>query len=350
MTTLPSPSPGPGAVRPRATMRDVAALAGVSLKTVSRVVNGEAGVSPRLVERVERAAEQLDFRPNLGARSLRRSDGKTATIGVILENLANPFSGSVHRAIEDVARPRGVAVLAGSIDETAERERELVAAFSSRRVDGLIMMPTGLDHSYLLLERRAGVGLVFVDRPPRALSADVVLADNRAGAAAGTAHLVSHGHRRIGFLGDLSTILTEQERCAGYQDALRDAGLPADPSLVIRELDTMAAAEAATLALLEREDPPTALFSAQNLITIGAIRALRRLGRQHSVAVVGVDDFLLADLLEPAVTVVAQDPIAIGRLAAQQLFRRIDGDRSPFVQEVVPTVLIPRGSGELRPA
>ncbi len=349
MTTLPSPLPGPGAARPRATMRDVAALAGVSLKTVSRVVNGETGVSGRLVERVDRAAEQLDFRPNLGARSLRRSDGKTATIGVILENLANPFSGALHRAIEDVARPRGVAVLAGSIDETAERERELVAAFSSRRVDGLIMMPTGADHSYLLLERRAGVALVFIDRPPRALAADVVLADNREGAAAGTAHLLVHGHRRIAFLGDLDTIVTEQERCAGYLDALRDAGIASDPQLVVRGLGTMAAAEAATDALLHQAQPPTALFTAQNLITIGAIRALRRLGRRHDLAVVGFDDFLLADLLEPAVTVVAQDPQTIGRLAAQQLFRRIDGDPTPFAQEVVPTVLIQRGSGEIRP-
>jgi LacI family transcriptional regulator len=350
MTTLPSPFPGPGTARPRATMRDVAALAGVSLKTVSRVVNGENGVSVPLVERVERAAEQLDFRPNLGARSLRRSDGKTATIGVILENLANPFSGVLHRAIEDVARSRGVAVLAGSIDETAERERELVAAFSSRRVDGLIMMPTGADLSYLLLERRAGVALVFVDRPPRALAADVVLADNRVGAAAGTAHLLAQGHRRVAFLGDLESIVTEQQRCSGYLDALRDAGVRADPGLVVRDLGTMAAAEAATHALLHRAEPPTALFSAQNLVTIGVIRALRRLGRQHEVAVVGFDDFLLADLLEPAVTVVAQDPQVIGRLAAEQLFRRIDGDASPFTQAVVPTVLVPRGSGEIRPA
>lgn len=348
MTTLPS-GQGIGAPRPRATMRDVAALAGVSLKTVSRVVNGEPGVSPALVERVERAADQLDFRPNLGARSLRRSDRRTATIGLILENLANPYSASVHRAIEDVARERGVAVLAGSIDETAQRERELVEAFSSRRVDGLVVMPAGADQGYLMLERRAGVALVFVDRPPRGLSADVVVADNRTGARTGTAHLISHGHRRIGFLGDLPWIVTEQERLDGYADALRDAGLDLRPEYVAQGLGTPAAAEEGTRRLLTLADPPTALFSAQNLVTIGAIRALRSLRRQHEVALVGFDDFLLADLLDPAVTVIAQDPQAIGTIAAQRLFARIDGQAGPVTHDVVPTELIVRGSGEIRP-
>ena len=160
----PLPSPRPPA--PRATMRDVAALAGVSLKTVSRVLNREAGVSPAMSARVQQAADELAFQLNLGARSLRRSDGRTATIGLILENVDNPFSSALHRAVENVAREQGVSVLAGSLDEDPERERELVAEFSSRRVDGLIIMPTGTDHAYLMPERRAGTPMVFVDRAP----------------------------------------------------------------------------------------------------------------------------------------------------------------------------------------
>jgi LacI family transcriptional regulator len=330
-------------------MRDVAALAGVSLKTVSRVVNGEPGVSPTLTTKVRRAAEQLDFQLNLGARSLRRADGRTATIGLILENVANPFSSALHRAVENVARAHGVAVLAGSLDEDPVQERELVAAFTSRRVDGLIMMPTGLDHGYLLPERRAGTALVFVDRAPGMLDADVVLTDNLDGARVGVGHLISRGHRRIGFLGDLARITTAQDRQAGYAEAMRNADLPFSTQHVVGNTTTVEDADAATTAMLAGPEPPTAVFTAQNLVTIGALKALRRLGRQHDVALVGFDDFLLADVLDPAVTVVAQDPQTIGKLAAERLFRRTEGDTSPFRTEVVPTRLIARGSGEIAP-
>jgi len=141
-------------------MREVAALAQVSIKTVSRVVNGESGVSPRLARQVTAAAERLNYRHNLTASSLRRSDGRSATIGVVLEDVANPFSSALHRAIEDVAVTRGVLVLAGSSDENGERERLLVSAFASRRVDGLIILPSSQDHSYLLAERKAGTAIV----------------------------------------------------------------------------------------------------------------------------------------------------------------------------------------------
>ena len=330
-------------------MRDVAALAGVSVKTVSRVVNGEAGVSPVMTDKVQLAAAQLDFQLNLAARNLRRSDGRTATIGLILENVANPYSSALHRAVEDVARSRGVAVLAGSLDEDSQRERELVAAFVSRRVDGLIMMPTGRDHAYLVAEQRAGTPLMFVDRAPALIDADVVLADNRRGAETGVAHLIAGGHRRIGFLGDLARIATAQERHAGYVDAMHAAGLTITDHHVAHDAATVEMAAGATAAMLSRPDPPTALFAAQNLVTIGALTALRRLGLQHEIALVGFDDFLLADLMEPPVTVVAQDPHTIGRWAAERLFRRSDGDTSPFSTEVVATRLIPRGSGEIPP-
>ncbi len=345
----PEGTPGPVLARHRATMRDVAARAGVSLKTVSRVINREPGVSTTLAQRVEAAAAELDFRPNLGARSLRRADGKTATIGLVLQDLANPYSAALHRAVEDIARARGVAVLSGSVDETTDRERELITAFSSRRVDGLVIMPTGSDHAYLMLERRAGVAMVFVDRPPQHLDADVVLAANRDGARDGVAHLIAQGHRDIAFLGDLATIRTAEERYAGYASAMTEAGLPLRGDLMVKNLDTADAAQAAAERLLALPHPPTALFGAQNLVTIGALRALRDAGRQFEVALVGFDDFELADLLQPAVTVVAQDPQEIGHLAAERLFARLDGDDSPFHTDVVTTRLIVRGSGEIPP-
>lgn len=343
------PLPGPGTPRSRATMRDVASRARVSLKTVSRVVNGEPGVTPATADRVHRAAAELSFRLDLGARSLRRSDRRTATIGLVLENVDNPFSSALHRAVENVARRRGVAVLSGSLDEDPVRERELVAAFASRRVDGLVIMPTGADHRYLLTERRAGTPMVFVDRSPGRLRADVVLSDNREGARAGVAHLISAGHRHIGFLGDLARIATSRERHAGFLDAMLEAGLPVSADDTVHEARTVEAADTAATALLTAPNPPTALFTAQNLVTIGALHALKRLDRQRDVALVGFDDFALADLLDPPVTVMAQHPHTIGRLAAEHLFRRMDGDTGPYVTEVVRTTLVPRGSGEIPP-
>ena len=330
-------------------MRDVAALAKVSIKTVSRVVNGEPGVSPALARRVLAASERLDYRHNMTASSLRRSDGRSATIGVVLEDVANPFASALHRSIEDVAVKRGVLVLAGSSDEDGVRERRLVSAFASRRVDGLIIQPSSHDHSYLLTERRAGTAMVFVDRPPAFLDADTVLTDNTAGVKRGVRHLVEHGHRRIGYLGDMRTIATAADRHQGYVEELAEHEIKLDERLVRLDLRGIEKAEAATTELLTGPEPPTALFTGQNLITIGAFRALRRLGLHRKVALIGFDDILLADLLEPGITVIAQDPAAIGRTAADVLFRRLDGDRSASEQHIVLTRMITRGSGEIRP-
>jgi LacI family transcriptional regulator len=331
----------------RATMRDVAALAGVSLKTVSRVVNGATTVDAGLAARVRRAAAQLNYRHNMTASNLRRGDRKSFMIGLMLEDVSNPYSSVIYRAVEDVARERGVGVLAGSLDEDPARERDLAATLVARRVDGLIVVPAGRDHSYLRDEQEMGTAVVFVDRPPVLLPADAVMADNVEGAMAAVRHLVSGGHRRIAFLGDLNSIATAQDRYTGYVQVMREAGLTADSALACHDLHTAEAAEAAVTALLSRPDPPTALFSSQNLITLGTVRALRACGAQRRIAMVGFDDLPLADMLDPPVSVVAQDVLAIGTLAAQILFGRIDGDTAPPQTHIVPTQLIPRGSGEI---
>jgi LacI family transcriptional regulator len=339
---------GPGP-RARPTMRDVATLAGVSLKTVSRVINGEASVAADLAERVHRAARALDYRPNLTARNLRSSDGRTRTLGVLLENVANPFSSAVYRAIEDAAMLRGVAVFAGSVDEDPIRERTLALALVSRQVDGLIVMPTGDDQSYLATEQQSGLKLVFVDRSPQGLAADAVVSDNVAGAMTGVRHLIAHGHRRIAFLGDRHSIQTAAQRFDGYTAALREAGLPIDEELVRWDLHDEGAAQAGAEQMV-LESAPTALFASQNLVTAGAIRALRALGRQHQTALVGLDDFTLADLLEPAITVVSQDPTTIGALACERLFDRMDGDTSRPQTRMIEMTLRIRGSGEISPS
>lgn len=331
-------------------MLDVAALAGVGLKTVSRVVNGEPGVSPELEGRVRRAIEQLNYRRDANASMLRRLGGKTQTIGLVLEDVSNPFSSALHRAIEDAARDRGVLVFAGSCDEDPERERELIGSFRERRVDGLIIVPASNDHGYLYEDRRTGTALVFVDRPAVHLDADSVVSDNRGGAVAATQHLLAHGHGRIGFLGDLLTISTAKERLAGYLQALERAGIARDDRLISTDLRDPTAAAAAVERMLGLPDPPTAVFTAQNLLTIGGLHAIRNAGLQRRVALIGFDDISLADMVDPAVSVVAQDPQALGRAAAEQLFRRLDGEDGAAIHCVLPVTLVARGSGEIAAA
>jgi LacI family transcriptional regulator len=328
-------------------MVDVAALAGVGLKTVSRVVNSERGVSPELEAKVRRAIEQLNYRRDANAATLRRLGRKTQTIGLVLEDVSNPFSSALHRAVEDAARERGILVFAGSCDEDPERERQLIGSFRERRVDGLIVVPASHDHTYLHEERRTGTALVFVDRRARHLDADSVVSDNFRGAMKAVGHLLDRGHRRIGFLGDLLSISTAEERLRGYRHALESAGVAFDDALVRTELRAPDVAAAAIDQMVALPQPPTAFFTSQNLLTIGGVRALRRARRECEIALIGFDDIPLADMLDPAISVVAQDPQALGRAAADQLFRRLDGDFAPAVNLVVPVTLIARGSGEI---
>jgi LacI family transcriptional regulator len=186
-----------------ATMRDVARSAGVSLKTVSRVVNGETTVAPDLAARVRAAVDSLSYRPHIGASMLRRNDRRTRTIAVLLQDVADPFSAAVHRAVEDEARRHGVHVLTGSLDEDPQRERDLARAFAQRQADGLIVAPTGSGQGYL--GSLGDLPIVFVDRPAEGFAADSVLATNAAGAAGAVRHLIAHGHRRIAYLGSAIT-------------------------------------------------------------------------------------------------------------------------------------------------
>lgn len=331
-------------------MRDVAALAGVSLKTVSRVVNGEPGVSPALAARVTGAAEQLDYRPNLTASNLRRSDRRTGMVGLLVDDVANPFFADIHRGVEEVARDRGVAVMAASLDRRDDLEAEIVRTFASRRVDGLLLVPTARDQSYLATELRSGWPIVCVDRVPSGVEVDAVLADNHEASMAGVSHLIRAGHRRIGVLCDETTLMTARERLRGYEDAMRAAGLPVQAAWVRADVPSLERSDAAVQQMMTGPDAPTAIFAAQNYVTMGACRALHRLGLERVVALVGFDDFAMADVLDPGVTVIAQDARRMGRMAAQALFNRMDGYEGPITTDIVPSHLVVRGSGEIPPA
>lgn len=330
-------------------MKDVAALAGVAIKTVSRAMNDDPTVAPDLAARIRDAAGKLGYRPNLAASSLRRGDRRTATIGLLLDDVANPFSAGLLRAAEDVARQRRVQILIASLDADPEREREMAITLIDRGVDGLVIVPAAADQSYLLAERDLGIKVVFLDREPRFLYADAVVSANRLGAVAAVDHLLSFGHRRIAYLGDHPAIETAAQRFEGYQHALEQAGLAADPLMIRHDLRSIEAATQAAINILSRPGAATALFAGQNLVTVGAVRALRHLALQDRVALIGFDDFQLADALTPGTTVITQDVTQLGRLAAELLFARLDGDDSPPRTHVVPTGMIIRGSAEIRP-
>ncbi|WP_434974883.1 LacI family DNA-binding transcriptional regulator [Streptosporangium saharense] len=339
MTDRPHRRPATGGSRSRPTMKDVAASAGVALKTVSRVVNGERGVNALTAERVRSAIERLGYRRDESARGLR--GGRTSSVGLVIEDVADPFYSGVSRAVEDVALGYGSLLLSGSSGEDPRRERELVLTFCSRRVDGLIIVPAGADHEYLRPELDAGTPAVFADRPG-GLEADTVICDNAGGACAGVTHLLRYGHRRVAFIGDNASIFTAAERLRGYRRARAEAGLPADDSLVATGPPERAGA--ALARMLAAQAPPTALFTGNGRVTLAVLRTGQRL------PMVGFDDFELADLLVPGVSVVAQDPAGLGRTAAELLFRRIQGDPGPAEHVELPTRLIPRGSGELPPS
>ncbi|MFH8884830.1 LacI family DNA-binding transcriptional regulator [Streptomyces californicus] len=328
----------------RPTMKDVAARAGVGLKTVSRVVNSEPGVTPDTERRVQEAIEALGFRRNDSARVLRK--GRTASIGLVLEDLADPFYGPLSRAVEEVARAHGALLINGSSAEDPEREQELVLALCARRVDGLIVIPAGDDHRYLEPEIKAGIATVFVDRPAGHVDVDMVLSDSFGGSREGVAHLIAHGHRRIGFIGDQPRIHTATERLRGYHAAMTDAGITVEDGWVSLGSTEPERVRTAAEEMLSGPEPVTALFAGNNRVTVTAVRVLAE--RERPVALVGFDDIELADLL--GITVISQDAAAVGRTAAEHLFRRLDGADHATARVELPTTLIPRGSGELPPA
>ncbi|MTD16936.1 LacI family DNA-binding transcriptional regulator [Nakamurella sp. YIM 132087] len=327
-----------------ATMREVALLAGVSTKTVSRVVNDDRYISAGVRERVEQAIAELRYVPNPLARTFR--SGRDTAIGVAVPDLADPFFAAIVRTVEHAARERGTVVLVTSVGEDPTEEQPAVEALLRRQISGLVLIPTGSDHTYLR-QWADQVGIVFVDRPPGRLAADSVIEDDRSGAIASVDRLVANGHRRIAFLARDRQVVTVRRRQEGYRAALAGAGLPLDADLEIFYEDRGLAADVAVPELLGRVDPPTAVFCANSLTAVDVVPVLHRIGRTD-LAVVSFGDFPMADSLRPSVTAVDQIPDSLGRAAVERLFRRIDDPTARLGRLVVlPVSLIVRESSEI---
>lgn len=327
-------------------MRDVAERAGVSLKTVSRVINAEPGVAADTAARVGTAIAELGFQRNDLARSLRQGRS-SSTIGLVIEDVGNPFYSAIAQAVEQAARAHDCLLITSSCEEDPERERELVQALLRRRVDALLIVPASRDHAYLTHELGESTPIVFLDRPPEGIEADAVLLDNQGGARMAVEHLLQQGHRRIAYVADPDALYTAAERLAGYREAMAAAGAEVDPALVRLGSHDAAQAEAVVreLLALPNGQRPTALFCGNNRHTVGALHALR--GLEHEVALVGFDDFELADLL--GTSVIRHDSQDLGLHAAALAFGRLDGMDGPPQRVTVETRLVARGSGEVPP-
>ncbi len=324
----------------RPTMVDVARHAGVSLKTVSRVVNNEPAVAPPLLDRVLQAIADLGFRRNDIARNLR-SPRTNATIGLLIEEIANPFYAAIASVAAETAAAHESVLLTASSEEDPDRERELLLDFASRRVDGLLVVPAGQDHSFLRGEIEMGTPVVFLDRPPGRLLADTVLLDNQGGSRDGIKRLLVAGHRRIGVLIDSLNVYTMHERLTGALAEFSAAGVRYDEALVRDAVKGPDDAARVIAEMLVLADPPTAFFCTNNRITVGALQELYRRG--SDAALLGFDDFELSHLMPRPLTVIAYDARELGRIAAELLFKRIGGDASWPTTTIVPTHLVERG-------
>ncbi|MGF3056297.1 LacI family DNA-binding transcriptional regulator [Microbacterium sp. YY-01] len=335
----------PAAMRP--TMKDVAAHAGVGLSTVSRVVSGKGGVSRAKTRAIEAAIAELGFSRNDFAHTLRT--GSARTIGVVVTRISDPFYSTLVGAIERRAQERDLLVLVASSGDDPEESVRVLKRVLQRRLDGLIVVANeDADVSFLEAERHAGTPIVFVDRPPQGMAADVVLVDNERGAADAVAHLVAAGHRRIACIAHVMGEFTSQRRQAGFEQGLRQQGLDVPAELIVAVEDEVDVCVEALRELFLLESPPTALFTTNSRTTKAVLKALRLLD-EHP-AIIGFDDFDFAELMTPPITTVAQDPWSIGEAAADLLFDRIHGLTGPDRRVVLGTRMIERGSGEQPPS
>lgn len=329
---------------PRPTMRDVAALAGVSTMTVSRVLRGEPKVAAEARERVFGAVRSLGYRRNENARGLRLGH-KSGLVGLVVTNLANPFYSQLALGLEEAATALGMNVVLGNTGEDPTRETELVDALAARQPSGLVIVPAGHEHVHLSRQSLPDIPVVFATRPPIGVEADCVLVDDFTGAREATSLLIHHGHQRIAFLGNPATEYTGVQRFHGYCVALEAAGIPFDLNLVRRGPLDVHAAEAAASELLDVQEPPTAIFCTNNRNAVGTIRTIKRLDASTSLA--AFDDFELADVVGVPLVVVSYDSAEVGRrsfgLLADHL--RADEDQSPPAARrlVVPTTLATYG-------
>lgn len=332
-----------------ATVKDVADLAGVSTATVSRVLNNHPQVAGETRSRVLWAVEKLGYRPSRVARRLRM--GGSQILGLIISDIANPFFTSVVRGIEDVAYANEYSLLLCDSDEDPAKEELYINVLLAEKVAGAIISPTDEYSTTCKIFVEGGRPVVAMDRRLRSLDVDTVIVDNVRGAYEAVSHLIRLGHRRIGLIGGPVHITTGRERLEGYEKALTEQAIGLDEGLIKIGDFKQDSGYRRACELLEMDDPPTAIFTANNLMTLGALNAIHEKGLNipWDVAIVGFDDMPWAPSLDPPLTAVAQPTYELGRTAANLLLQRIaDKDREIVEMKLEPTLIIRDSCGSDR--
>ncbi|SFK61288.1 transcriptional regulator, LacI family [Mesorhizobium albiziae] len=306
-------------------MLHVAAAARVSVATVSAVVNGTAAVSPALTARIEAAIKEIGYKRNAIARSLKL--GKTRTIGLTVADITNPFFTDVVAVIQEVLHRAGYAVMLCCNDENIETQDEQVQLLLDRMVDGLIIAPAGDDANLERILQGTNVPVVLIDRACDGVETDAVTLDNQRAVFDAATYLLHLGHRRVGYISGPLDTSTGRDRLAGYRGALEAAGIAFEDQLVRFGNFREAEAYKAAMQLLTLSERPTAIFSANNLMVIGVMKAIRDIGLScpEDISVACFDDFPWADVFRPQLTTVAQPVRAIGEQAAQLMLDRLGG-------------------------
>lgn len=327
-----------------ATIKEVARLAGVSTATVSRVFSGGSAVGEDLRLKVRKAAESLNYRPNKLARNLRTR--RTQTVGVVIPDIENPFFTSVVCGIEDVLRGAEYSLLLANSNEDTARERRNVEALQAEAISGMIFTPSGNETGLYKDLSSIGMPLVAISRQVPNLDVDCVLVSNREGARQACAHLAELGHDRIALISGPAAISTARERRKGYEQALKAAGIAIASELMQYADFRQAGGYEAMKKLLGLDNPPTAVFTGSNLMTLGALQAIHeaRLRIPEDIAIVGFDDMPWALSLQPPLTVVAQPAFDVGVTAARLLLERIAEPSLPPRKITLKTRLILRAS------
>jgi LacI family transcriptional regulator len=327
-----------------ATIKDVAKRARVSVATVSRVLNDNPNVRPELCSRVLEAVKELNYQRDRVARSLRVRTSQI--IGLIISDIRNPFFTSVVRGVEDVAYAHGYTLLLCNSDEDPAKESLYIDIMLAEKIAGVIISPVTEVDNYSGVLLQASVPVVAMDRRMRDLDVDTVVVDNVEGACQAVSHLIEQGHHRIGLIGGPPQTTTGRERQKGYQKALTEHGIGLDQNLIkIGDFKQDSGYQMAC-QLLGMDDPPTAVFTANNLMTLGALNAIHEKGLSipEDAAIVGFDDMPWALSLAPPLTAVAQPTYELGRIAADLLLRRIADPQRPIEQICLETTLIVRQS------
>lgn len=326
------------------TIREVARLAGVSTATVSRVFSGGSTVHEDLQEKVRKAAEMLNYRPNKLARNLRTR--RTQAVGVVIPDIENPFFTSVVCGIEEVLRAADYSLLLANSNEDAARERRNVEALQAEAIAGMIFTPSGSELGFYRELSEAGMPLVAVSRQVPNLSVDCVLVANKEGARQAVEYLIGLRHHRIALISGPARISTAKERLRGYEQALAAAGIPVSADLVQYADFRQAGGYEAMRSLLALPEPPTAVFAGSNLMTLGALQAIHEAGLRipADIAIIGFDDMPWAVSLQPPLTAVAQPAFEVGVSAAKLLLARLANPSAPVKRVRLDTRLVLRAS------